>query len=556
MVFNFPQTPMKDELKLYVITSVIWGRPKVQSLKAKFLVIERAIEHLGIDPGNVRLLTVGAVDAYLDARRPCVGASTLGGCAAGLADFLEFHERMFGRLSDPDVIPRLREVSSLCCKIAREAEGCPCVPPDYLYALLSTAERVMRDPASDPADAITAAVLIVFAEVGFRTGECLGLEAGALEVVAGAGGMPDIAYLTFKTYKGERRDGEYRLRRTVVSSRALEAYVFLEGACARRREQLGVESLVAYPRQRARFCPPEALSRYVRRFLVDHSGEIPCVNSAGRFPGLPTVTVGDAVAWTGAKNRLPSLGLEPEDVLVYITPQMLRVTFATSLYERGYDLAIISKFMNHITSDTTVGYIRSDRRIEREMSEAVYRSMLIDDAELLGPHGDEFATSVKEYAASLRGAVYEDEDALIAACAERYPLRLKPGYVCTRCGTVAKCPSSTDTDEVFCAFGVCRNQHHMYFMVDVHIDAVRFHMRLVGENRERGHVMAARNELRKAKNVIEGTVLPELASLDEQLERHGEGHVIGRHPHLRDTVRNRAWIYEEVESWLSMEIAG
>lgn len=118
-----------------------------------------------------------------------------------------------------------------------------------------------------------------------------------------------------------------------------------------------------------------------------------------------------------------------------------------------------------------------------------------------------------------------------------------------------KCPSDSRTDEVLCAFGVCRNQHHMYFMLDVHLEAVRFHMRLVGENRANGRVMAARNELRKAGNVIEGTVLPELASLDEQLARHGEEHILERHPHLEAIVHNRERISEEVESWLRTEVA-
>lgn len=41
---------------------------------------------------------------------------------------------------------------------------------------------------------------------------------------------------------------------------------------------------------------------------------------------------------------------------------------------------------------------------------------------------------------------------------------------------------------------------------------------------------AAENELRKARNVLEGMLLPELSELDRQLELHGAEHVLERHP--------------------------
>ncbi len=545
----FAPGPLADELKLYAITGIIWRRAKVQSIAGNVRRIGRAIRHLGLSPQNMRLISVEQVDSFLYSLRASVGLNTLGLYAASLADFAEFHERLFGRMVDADVVPRLRDAAALCRKIAFEAEGYPCIPPDYEEPLLELAKRLVRDEA-DSEDAITGAVLTILSKTGFRTSECLGLEAGALEILEGAAGLPDIAYLTFKTYKGEPGDGAYRLRRTIVSAEALEAYLFLERACEKRRSDMGVRTLIVYPRQRRRFCSSNSLNRRIRSLLVKFSDDVPCANPAA-FPELPTTTASKAARGADAARRA---GLQPDDPIAYVTPHMFRVTFATKLYEQGYDLAIISKFMNHISSDITTGYVRSDRRIEERMSDAVYRALLVDEAELLGPRGKEFSTLVKEHAASLKGAVYEDEDELIAACSRRYPLRLKPGYVCTKCGNVRGCPSDSGTDEVFCAFGVCQNQHHMYFMLDVHLEAVRFHIRLVEENRARGHVMAAKNELRKARNVIEGTLLPEIESLDDQIERHGEAHVLGRHPHLTPIIRDRTAISEEVGSWLSMDL--
>lgn len=554
--FAFGEGPMQDEVKLYVITSIIWRKVKVQTVKGKYLTIERAVDVLDLTPAGIRLLTIDRIESYIASVRPGILASTLRQHVTNFREFLEFHERMFGKLIDPDVIPRLNEEAARCQSFLASAEGYPCIPREYSEAVLAVAVCVMRDDSAEHVDRVTAASIVVLWELGFRSGEYRGLEAGSIEVVPGVAGMPDVAYLTFKTYKGARGDGGFALRRTVMSARTLEACLYLERACEKDRKRLGVQTLLVYPKQRARFCKAEALNDHIRCFLVRHADAIPCLNSAESFPELPTMTVRDAVLRHRVSRELPGFNVKPDDVLVYVTAHMFRVSFATRLYERGYDLAIIARFMNHITSDITVGYVRSEKEVERAMSDVVYRALLVDGADLLGPHGEEFAALVEGYAESLKGEVHDDEDSLIAACSERYPLRLKPGYVCTKCGNVRGCPSDSGTDEVFCAFGVCKNQHHMYFMLDVHLEAVRFHMRLVEENRSRGHVKAARNELRKARNVIEGTVLPELESLDEQLERHGEAHVIDRHPQLRDVVRDRNSISEEVESWLNMRLVG
>ena len=553
--FHFDRGAMTDELKLYVITSIMWRRAKVQTIKGKFLTIERAVDVLGLAPENVRLLTKERVEGYLMSLRSRLAPATLGQCAANLRGLLDFHERLFGRIVDPDTIAHLADTASRCAAIAAAAEGYPRIPPEYEEQLIDVAEAVMRDRAADPTDGITAAAMLILHELAFRSGELRGLEAYSIEVIEGAAGMPDIAYLTFKTYKGEPGNGAYRLRRTVLSPRALEAYLFLEAACEDRRRTLGVRTLIAYPQQRATFCSGNSLVLHIRSFLVKHSREIPCINTSALFPELPTMVVHEAVKRTSAVNMLSSLGVGAGDTLVYVTPHMFRVSFATRLYEAGYDLSVISQFMNHISPDVSIGYIRSEREIEREASELVYRALLMDEAELLGPHGEEFTALVKGHAEHLKGTVCASDEELIAACSERYPLRLKVGYVCTKCGNVRKCPSDSDTDEVFCAFGVCQNQHHMYFMVDVHLEAVRFHMRLVEENRRRGHAKAADNELRKARNVIEGTVLPELESLAEQVSRHGEDHVIERHPHLLGIISARSVIEKEVRSWLTIKPA-
>ena len=143
---------------------------------------------------------------------------------------------------------------------------------------------------------------------------------------------------------------------------------------------------------------------------------------------------------------------------------------------------------------------------------------------------------------------------IVDAASERYPLRRKVGGVCIRCGNIVPCSSASETDAIFCAFGVCPNQCSMYFMADEALASAEAHMALVEENLKRGHVKAAANELRKAQNVVHDVLLPQLDGLDEQLEKLGRDGVLGRFPGLEGIIESEPEIKERIDEWMSRDL--
>ena len=558
---GFSDTPMKDAIKLYALTRTLWERVKVQSLHIEVASLEELVRDLGLEPGNIRLLGVDRVRTLAGSLRKKLSAASLACKLRALRLFLELYERMWGRLVDKEVLGFLEEAIRVCNAIALEAEGWSAIPAGYLRPLMDSARIVMASEEADIRSRITAAVVILLERLGFRIHECLALEAGAIEVLPGPCGMPDIAQLSFRTWKGARGNGTTKTGKTVVDALSLEAYLTLEKICEPYRRKIGVSTLVVFPRQKGTFYSADNFRESFRRFLLEHGDSIPCLNTQDSFPELQTAAVADVICgYTKKKQvekrreKLARSGFREDDVIVYPVFHSFRVSFATRLYESGLDFQVIAKLMNQVSEDMAASYVRSDKRIEREYSSVVYQAMLEDDARLLGSHADEFAAKVADYTSKIRGEVCSGIDEIVDACAEHYPLRRKVGGVCIRCGNVVECPSNSTTDHIFCAFGVCPNQCHIFFMADVQLGIVREHIALVEENARRGHARAAENELRKARNVLEGMLLPELSELDRQLELHGAEHVLERHPQLAEIVENRDKVNEEVEKWHSMQL--
>ncbi|MGN0038633.1 MAG: hypothetical protein ACI36Y_05840, partial [Coriobacteriales bacterium] len=347
---GFSDTPMKDAIKLYVLTRTLWERAKVQSLHSEVASLEELVRDLGLEPGNIRLLGADEVRGLIESYRKRISASSLASKLRALRLFLELYERMWGRLVDKEVLGFLEETIRVCNAIAKEIEGWPAIPADYLRPLMDTARSVMADEGARTRDRIIASVIILLERLGFRDGECLALEAGAIEVLPGPCGMPDIAQLSFRTWKGKRGNGVVAEGKTAVDALSLEAYLTLERICDPYRRKLGVSTLIVFPRQRNVFCGIAGARRALLLFLLGHRDSIPCVNSQGSFPELQTTAAADVVCENIKKEqvekraaKLAEHGLEEDDVLVYPVLHSFRVSFATRLYEGGYDFDVIAK---------------------------------------------------------------------------------------------------------------------------------------------------------------------------------------------------------------------
>ena len=546
---RFHGDAVDDELKLCLVSSVVWQKAKVQSLTAKTCGVRKALTDMGLTPDSIPLLSAEAATAYLDGVASATSLRHAGQVARNLHDFLEFRGRAFGPAADPALVPALDRFAKDADAVRRRKPGWPVIPDSYLVPLVDTMGAVMADGDASPADRVTAAVTLLLSQTGLRPSEALGAVSGSLQVSKGACGEPDLAFMEYRSFKGAHGDGNSRIGRTIMNGTARGACLWLEENCAEARRRVGTDALAVYPRQKARFTDHKRFSESMRELIAKHHDSIPCLNARERYPDMNVGRVDSMIAKRSAAFLMSKYGLKPEDEVVYPVAYQFRVTVATKLYESGVDMHYIRKHMNHMDESVTAGYIRSGREVERNASELVYRAMLGDGARLIGPHASEFAAKVESYVGQVGGKVKGGLDEIVAAASERYPLRRKVGGVCIRCGNIVPCSSASETDAIFCAFGVCPNQCSMYFMADEALASAEAHMALVDENLARGHVKAAANELRKAQNVVRDVLLPQLDGLDEQLAKLGRDGVLGRFPNLEGIIDNEPEIKERIEGW-------
>ena len=549
---TFLGSALDDALKVFLLCSMMRRKAKAQTLVIKTRTVGAMLTANAIDFNGIVKITAEDAVEMLERKRLETSASTAGTYARHLADFLEFFDLTFYRIADPALVTALEAYASKCKTLSAD-EGYPAIPPDYLDPLLGTCISAMRDKGENPDFRITAATLILFSQTGVRNSHLLSTKTNALSVSKGVAGMPDITYMRYgDTKPSHADDGEIEVR-TIINELALEAYLWLEENCKSQREAIGVDTLVVYSGQKQRYCGCSSFLSRAQRFILFHHESIPCVNTQLDFPDLSTITV-NAILKGNTKGFCSRTGLSPSDTVVYPVIHSFRVTVATKLKENGVDMHYIRVHMNQMSEDVTAGYIRSDREIERANSELVYRAIFEDGAELLGQHADEFMAKVNATLSSVGDHAKGSIDEIVRAASDTFPLRMKLLGVCIRCGNVVPCPVSDGSDEILCAFGVCPNQCHLYFMVPTSLEMARNHMSLVKENVSRGQMKAARNELRKAQNIIRSTLTPELESLDRQISSIGREAVASRFPELKEIMDNREAVRTEVEQWQQMKL--
>ena len=540
-------------LRLYLLCLVVWRTSKVQTCIRKAKIARAVFDGMGIADMRRGMPSWEEFEKRLSDISD-KSASWRYSNASGLLEFLRFRQTYFNVPNDSRLMTRLEAFSAKLGHRMWSQDGVDSVPDEYLVPLVETCLKTIRSSDSNSREGITAAAALLASQIGMRASELVALEVESLHK-SSIPGEPEIAFMTFKTFKGSKGDNAYKVAETIVNPIALEAYLWLLDKCAADRERLGTRALLVSHKQSGKYLTKGSLAGSLKVFVASHFDSIPSIDTAERFPELKTTTLEKVInlgidpKYAEKLNELPS-----DTQVVYPVFHQFRATVATKLYEAGVDMHYIKRHMSHISEDTTAGYIHSDKELDRQNSETVYKAVFGEGASVLGVHGDEFRSKVESYVSTLDEKVKADLDAVAAAAAKKYPLRRKVGGFCIRCGNIVPCHSAEATDSIYCSFGVCPNQCSMYFLLPDSLDSARKHIALVERNRRDGFTKAAANELRKAQNVIRDVIDPEIESFKEQLEKLGRNEVVRLHSDLADIADSLEKVEEEVKAWKSMKL--
>lgn len=546
-----------DYLKMYVLNEIIKKKCKIRSLHNKYGTVVKCVEAFEQEGyTNLARVPKTAVKHFFEQKEDEISYNTLCAYKGHLLMFVEFYERTFEELTDQSIKKYLADRNTSRINSIKEANKTPEVPVEYFPIFLDGVKTIMRDTSKSDEDRITAASIILFSQIGFRTSELFTVKINSVNSVWSPDKEKPLYYMEFKSHKhGTGEDGS-TVGRTYINALSHEAYDILMTLCKENRELIGSDMLFVSKGQKGMHYSARNFSERYRKFIMRHWKELQCLNIGDEYEDLESFEV--QTYFKPAKDGTYTYDKESEwakplrmtDRIYFPTIRQFRVSVCTSLYRQQVPLYYIKKHMNHLSEDMAAYYIRPKKNLEKEYSETVYRAVFQDGSKMLGQNGDAFIQKINEFIAQNNLNIKDNMEEVIQTVAKKFPLRSKVGGMCIRCGEVIPCASNSSTDVIYCAFGMCPNHCHMFFMADISYEEYLQHIDVVKYNQENGFKKAYQKELNKLKYVIENSLMPELVMFEEEIQKHGEDEILDKYPQLTYIVQNYETIKQEVSAWM------
>ena len=437
----------------------------------------------------------------------------------------------------------------------KAANKTPEVPVDYFPIFIEGVKSVMRNETEDPEDRITAACIILYSQIGFRTSELFTVKTNCVHSVYSPDKNKPLYYMDFTSFKYGHGENGGTNAHTYMNELSLEAYNILLNLCSKARQKLNSDCLMVGKLQKNKAMTSQIFNERYRKFCLRHWRDLQNLNIGDDYEDLSSfevskfVFMGSDGYMTYDPNSEWAKDLKSTDRIYFPEIRQFRVSVCTSLYRQQIPLHYIRKHMNHLSEDMAAYYIRPQKNIEKEYSEAIYRAVFKDGSKMLGQNADAFVQKISDFIAANNYNIQDNTEEVITAIANKFPLRSKVGGMCIRCGEVIPCASNNPTDSIYCAFGMCQNHCHMFFMADISYDEYLRHKDVLEFNEKKGFKKAHQKELHKMKYIVENSLLPELNMLGEEIEKHGAEEILEKYPQLTYIVKHYSEIKEEVSKW-------
>lgn len=550
--FKFSDIPStyKDLMKFFVLSQIWEQTCKIQTIHRitselhqfiKFITDRHII--------SIEYITLSLIKEFIFLRRN-LQPETIEFLKRGIKRLLLFYSTNYKEFNGTEVYQYLDDYDSAKCNAQRESNKRPDIPSDYFDKMLACMVKVMNDISVDIDNRGLAAIIILLSQTGLRHNELINCTIGSMSSTSIHNGTKTAYYMSYMTTKGVHGDSASNEVYTILTLLGQSAYKTLEQLYIESRNRFNSNLLFVPTRVKSVPLHESTMPRMLTKFMLDYGHEIGCVNVADRYPELIAQPL-DILIQRGAAQDTISRYKET-DILSIPRPHQFRVHLCTQLYEQGVPLLYIQRHMNHLSHDMAAYYIRPKKDLAKEQSyaESVMRMALTGEAELIGDNKDVIMATIKSFVAKSKFNVATDLDEIIKSLARKVPIREKNGGICIKSGPIRDCSKDSLTDEIYCAYGMCPNHFHLYFMVDISYDRYATLLKTVQYNTEQGFTRAAQKEKNKLQWVIQKSLLPEIHELKKELQSKGALEIKKNHPQISWFIDNVDIVYEEISKWI------
>jgi hypothetical protein len=370
---------------------------------------------------------------------------------------------------------------------------------------------------------------------GLRISEVLSLGTGSLETVkSGDREMYSLKYIATKPCKGNKSYVELKTYANRITKMAFDTLFRLY---KKQRKKSGLDVLYLgclsefnpkhYPLDSMRF------AHHTTKFFIYMDRLVPTINlPENDYPGFARVK------YSTFTVTYPS------------TPQF-RVHTCTELYKKGIPLSYINKFMGHLSTEMTGYYVRPTRNNPQEdmdFSLDMLKKIVSGEARPLGG-AKGLVGKISEFIRENNYHIEKDMDVICNKLAEKIPVRQKAGGVCIKSSMLRECHMDAQTNEFYCAYGVCPNIFHFYYMANISYRQFLELRETIAVNTKRGHTRQVEKERNMLSTIVKKKLQPELRELQRVLKSRGRDAVVREYPDLEEIINNINHINREIEIW-------
>ncbi|MGG1555647.1 hypothetical protein [Paenibacillus ferrarius] len=548
--FNTVNEAFKEQLKFFTLVRIWEDRNKIQSIYTGISRIKKFVEHLIVNHiFSLEYVSLKTVENYfnnLENQR----ASTIQRYKYEVSEFFQFYSNNYKKIDWSEIYKFLQLYDSKTIIAERRNNKWDTIPTDYFDRLITCLNRIMNDETAPVDDRGISAMIILLSQTGLRNGELCDCKVNCLESLQILNGTKTAYYLRYTTKKNQKGNGSEREIYTVITELAHQAYNILTKIYDKSRKSAGSNLLFVPLKVRTLPVTENTLDRMLTAMLLKHGKEIGCINVSHKYLKLKSqkvdVLIDRKVVSTDILNRY-----ERSDVLSIPRPHQFRVHLCNQLFEQGVSLFYIKKHMGHLEKEMTISYFRhkEDLDQEKEYAESVMRMIVTGESEVIGEAKGILMSTINDFIENSNLNIATDLDEIIKGLTKKVPIRAKNGGICIKSGPIRDCSKSDPTDDLYCAYGMCINFFHTFYMIDINYNKYTTLLKTIKYNEEKGFKKAAEKETSKLKWIIENFLIPELHDLGSEILSKGALSIKQKYPQISFFVDNYDSVYKEITSW-------
>lgn len=541
-----------DDAKNYVLISMLENKLKVQTIHQRYLIIKDFLNcaekkhHVY----HIEDISIPIVKDYIQDVRKNGSITKLRKVKTTLKSFFMQYSAHFKDIASKGLLALFEQDDPRAFKAYQLEHRSQDIPKEYFNQLVSACIKIMNDENESIYDRGTACVYIILSQTGLRIGEILGLRKGCLLTTTIFDGE-EAHYLEYETWKREEGNDTATTAFTYINELTYQAYNVLLQIYKERRELLDLDYLYMGGKKASAKSFPlnsESFKNIAIRFFInlDNRGMLQTVNLASNI--YPTLHVFNTKNTNIARSR--KRWTEKVDSVTFPDSQQFRFHCCSVLAEKGVPLEYIQRFMSHLTDDMVRYHIlpQDSPQENMEFSLKTLREVVSGKTKILGENKG-LSDKINEFIEANHFNVATDLEEICESLSQKIPIRQKTGGVCIKSSQLRECSMDAKTNEFYCAYGVCPNIVHFYYMADITYRQCKELEESISLNDQRGHNKQVQKERNMLYTITTKRLIPELKELRTVVERDGFESIYEMHPEVQPIVEDIEEIEKEVAVW-------